>query len=220
MPAFVQLVLPGSTPGAPAGGVRFGPFQGAFRIGTDPKKVQIVLDPSGNLKPEHAVVTPYANGVFGIEPAPGAGLWLAVQGQPAVWPIQSPVQVNPGDHLIFGSPGGPRFALQVEAAAEAPRPADAIPTATVGWAGATQGARPGLGTAVGNEMIRQGTVRLLARPGPIRDAYSLWSRFRGGSLTSPYMLVSIVFGVLGALFAGTVSCTGILSTIWWKLTYH
>jgi hypothetical protein len=163
-------------------------------------------------------VTPYPSGVFGIEPAPGAGVWLMQQGQGQAWPLQSAVQVNPGDHLIFVSPSGPRLVLSIDDAPAAPAPSAPAARATSGLGIA--GPRPGLAGAVGNEMVRQGTSRLLARPGPIRDAYYLLNRFRGGSLTSPTMIVTLLFATVGALAGGGMTCSGLLSLLWWKLTYH
>lgn len=221
--AFLQLVVPRGTPGVSPAGIRFGPFAKPVRIGSDTGACDIVLDRAGNVLPDHAVVTLYPSGVFGVEPRPGAGVWLAIQGQAQLWPVAAPVQCNAGDHLIFGTPGGARLALQLDGT----RPevqADSGPTAGSGIA--TSGARgvrqpsSDLGSRVGDEFVRQGTVRLLSRVGPARDLYYFYQRASRGSLSAPYVIVSVVFGILAAVTTGTLSCTGILSAVWWKLMHH
>jgi hypothetical protein len=162
------------------------------------------------------VVTLYPTGVFGVEPRSPSGTWLAVQGRAELWPLTAPVQLNPGDCLIFGSPSGPRFQLQVEG-----EPRASAPTAAARAVPSRPGpSRSGFGGAIGAEIARQSEARLLGRVGPIREAYYFWQRLSNGSLTSPYVLVSIGFAILAALSAGTLSCTGLVSTIWWKLMHH
>jgi len=212
VPAFAQRV----------NGPRFGPFFGAFRVGTAVPPGNLTVEPGSGLLPDHATVTLYPSGVFGVEPAPGAPVWLAVQGRAPLYPIGSAVQVNPGDHVVLGTQAGPRLVLEVEADVARAVPATAVGASAAAWGARANiaGPRPGLPAAVGNEIVRQGQVRMLARVGPLRDAYYLMNRFRGGSLTSPTMLVSIVFAVGAAVATGTMTCSGLLSMIWWKLTYH
>ncbi len=219
--AFLQLVVPGGTAGVGPGGVRFGPFTQAIRIGADTSSSQIVLDRAGGVLPDHAVVTLYPNGVFGVEPRPGAGVWLAPQGQAQLWPVTSAVQCNPGDHLVFGNPGGTRLQLQLDGSGR-----NAAPAATAvagGYAAQSYGQQSGgsdLGSRVGREVMRQGTARMLGRVGPLRDIYYVYQRFSRGSVNGPYVIVSVIFAVMAALATGTLSCTGLLSTIWWKLMHH
>lgn len=227
--AFLQLVVPGGTAGVGQGGVRFGPYTGPVRIGADTNACQIVLDRAGGVQPDHAIVTLYPSGVFGVEPRPGAGVWLAPQGQAQLWPVTSPVQCNPGDHLIFGNPGGVRLQLQLDGSGRNATTASAGPSAAAaGGYAASGGYRQGgyggggsdLGSRVGQEIVRQGTVRMLARAGPLREIYYVYQRFSRGSLNGPYVIVSVLFAVMAALATGTLSCTGLLSTIWWKLMHH
>ncbi|MEQ1502298.1 MAG: hypothetical protein ABMB14_08700 [Myxococcota bacterium] len=201
------------------GGVRFGPFPGTVTVGSDPKRAQLVVDPSHGVYPVHATVTRVADGSFTIAPSTrDCKLFLAPAGQPHVWPLTGPVRAQVDDVLIVGTPAGPRFRIVSDT------PRGPAPTATqlaqtaraTGEGGFVDGmsalidgvTRPAAGLP--GEVQRQLTARVLARPGPLRTAYHAWGRLRSGTLFTPYVLVGIAIAVIGVVGTGSVSCSGLL----------
>jgi hypothetical protein len=210
------------------GGIRFGPFPGACALGSDPKRSQIVLDPSLGIYPVHVSVTRTAVDAFTIAPsAKEARVFLIPMGQAHTWPVTGPVQARAGDTMIVGTVSGPRFQLQSDQpVSAAPSAASVVQTArqTGGEQGLVQGVsqfmegmvRPsgfshgGQRSGIGGELQRQILARSMASSGPMRTAYILWTRFRTGSLITPYVIVSIGIAVVGLLGTGTLSCSGLL----------
>ncbi|MEZ4239295.1 MAG: hypothetical protein R3F59_24705 [Myxococcota bacterium] len=210
------------------GGVRFGPFPGTCVLGSDPKRAQVVLDPSMGIFPVHATVTQTAGGTYTVAPgAKDAKLFLVPAGQTHTWPITGPVQAKVGDLVILGTVTGPRFQLQTDQpVAAAPGAAEVVQTARQsgeqgflqsasqamagfgGTAGMTRASRPSSGIA--GELQRQLIARSMARSGVMRTGYILWTRFRTGSLFPPYVIVSIGIAVIAALGTGTLSCSGLI----------
>jgi hypothetical protein len=212
------------------GGVRFGPFPGNVTIGSDPKRSQIVLDPSMGIFPSHALLGRLGDGSLSLSPgAKEAKVFLMPNGQPHVWPITSAVQVNLGDQIIVGTPTGPRFQLLGDQPmAAAPSAAQIVSTAQRGgekgfvqsMSAAVDGIFRPTGGGISGEVQRQLTSRALARNPWIRDGYTFWTRFRSGSLFSPYMVVGLMFAVISMLGAGTFSCSGAMWVLWDMLGFH
>ena len=207
------------------GGARFGPFPGRCVLGSDPKRAQIVLDPSLGVFPVHATVTRTGPTQFTVVPANReCKLFLTPNNQSHTWPIGTPVQANAGDLLIIGTPAGPRFQLQSDqpitsAPAAGPNAAQALQTAraTGGEAGLIAGVsqfmdgmlRPA-GSGIRGEINRQIVARSLARAGPLRSAYVVWTKVRSGAMFSPYVIVGIGIALVGMIGTGSMSCSGIL----------
>ncbi|MCB9685014.1 MAG: hypothetical protein H6738_07675 [Alphaproteobacteria bacterium] len=202
------------------GGLRFGPFPGPVNLGSDAKRCQVVLDPSHGVYPVHVTIQPMNGGVYTIAPATRDGkVFLIPYGQAQVWPLTGPVQAKVGDLVVVGTPHGPRFQIQDEAPlGAAPSAAQIVQNAraTGGEAGFVQGVtsavndvfRPA-GGGIKGEVQRRATSMALASSGPFRDAYVMWTRVRTGMLNNPYWIVVLLFGILGVIGTGTVSCTGI-----------
>ena len=202
----------------------FGPFAGAFSVGSAAGRNQVVLA-GPDVAPSHLTITPYASGVLGVTPAPGANTWFQLAGEGHAHPLTSAVQLQPGDVLCLGSPNGPRARLGLSAARQ-PSPsrpaasaAPSLPYASSGSAPSLS-QRPDLASQVGRELARQSTARLLGRVGPVREAYYLWTRLRGGSLTSPTVIASVLITLVTAVAGGGLSCTGLASALWWRWMHH
>ena len=147
-------------------------------------------------------------------------------GQPQVWPVRGPVQASAGDLVIFGTPAGPRFVIVRDGAAKASSVGQIVQTArqTGGEKGFVQGAsalagvfKPPSATGIAGEIQRRAQAKALATPGPLRTAYELWTRYRWGSLTSPYFIVGMMASIVGMIGTGTVSCSGVMYAVWTSL---
>ena len=212
------------------GGVRFGPFPGNVTIGSDPKRAQIVLDPSMGIFPAHAAIGKLADGTLSLAPCTReAKVFLMPHGQPHVWPITGPVVVNLGDQIIVGTPSGPRFQLlSDQPLAAAPTAGQILATAQrsgeLGFLQSMGSALDGIlrptGGGISGEIQRQLTSRALAHNPWLRDGYTLWTRFRHGQLFSPYILVGLMFAVISMLGAGSFSCSGVMWALWSALGLH
>jgi len=207
------------------GGVKYGPFPGSVVIGSDPKRAALVLDPSHGIYPVHVTIARLPDGTITVAPSrPECKVFLAPAGQPHVWPATGPVQARPGDLVIVGTPAGPRFQLQTDApVGPAPTAGQIMASArqTGGEHGFVQGVNQFVdgivaptGRGIAGEIQRQAISRTIARPGPFQTAYVLWTRFRGGQLFSSYVLIGVMFAVLGLLGTGSVSCTGLMYVVW------
>lgn len=203
------------------GGLSFGPFDGIVQLGSDPRRTQIQLDARHGIYPLHATLALSPNGPHQFAPAElDAKCFVAQQGSAQVWPVQGVVQVNTGDSLILGTPGGPRFLLVEAGASVHPNP--------VAAAGAGAGAmavlnrltqRPShrrsgnLGQDIANEFLRRGQMQLF-RNGPFREVAYLLRRYRTGALFSPVTIVGGLITLFGMLGAGAMSCFGGLVGLW------
>jgi hypothetical protein len=206
------------------GGFAFGPFEGIVQLGTDARRTQIQLDPRNGIYPVHATLALSGKGPHQFAPAQmEAKCFVAQAGNAAVWPVTGPVQVNPGDSLILGTPGGPRFVL-VESVATVPTSTARSGIAGVGALSALskmleprqRSGQRSLGQGIADEFMRRGQANLF-RQGPLREVYYLWHRARTGSLINPYTIVSALIAGFGILSAGTVSCIGGLIGLWARL---
>lgn len=202
----------------------FGPFAGAFRVGAAAGRNQVVVTGAG-VAPDHLTITPYASGVFGVAPAADAPTWFQLAGEGPTHPLTTAVQLQPGDVLVLGTPSGPRARLGLQAPRRTSAPHAGVaaappPQAAAGWAGPVPPARPDFASKVGRELARQSTARILGRVGPLREAYYVWTRLRGGSLTSPTVIVSVLLTLVTAVAGGGLSCTGLASALWWRWMHH
>lgn len=203
------------------GGVRFGPFPGTVALGSDGKRCGVVLDPSMGVFPIHVTIAQGADGAFTVVPATReCKVFLMPNAQPHVWPVTGPVQAHAGDQVIVGTPSGPRFQLlSDQPVARAPTATDAVRTArqTGGEQGFVQGMssyidgvfRPA-GGGIGGEIQRRVVANALSKLGPLRSFYVFWTRLRSGNLFSPYVVVGLVFAVIGLVGTGSLSCSGLL----------
>ena len=186
------------------GGTQFGPFTGIVQIGSDPGQCQIVLNAAHGIAPVHVTVTEQPNGTYAVSPAArGFGLFIARGGGMSVQPAPGAIVANPGDVIILGQPGGPRFQIRREDGKK-------------GVAGAVgppghQRQQRGMGDAITREAMRQGQARLLTKNPLFRDLYHGYYRYRTGALSNPRVLVGLVSAVAALLFAGVASCGGLLA---------
>lgn len=192
------------------GGTQFGPFQGVIQIGSDPQQCQIVLNQQMGIAPVHVTVADQGNGQYMVAPAQrGFGLFLARGGGQNVQPIGGATQAAPGDAIILGNPGGPRFTLRREEG-----PGKGAPVAGQGRS------RPGMGEQIMNEAWRQGTARLMMRNRWFREIYQTWYRYRTGALSNPRVIVGLVSSIVVMLLAGVASCGGVIAAIEHGLLGH
>lgn len=206
------------------GGVRYGPFPGNVLIGSDPKHCQITLAPSMGVFPSHALLGRLADGSLSLSPhSRESKVFLMPNQQPHVWPVTGPVVINPGDFIIVGTPSGPRFQLQTDQPlAQAPTAGQILTTAQRGGeksfvdsvSHALDGVFQPAGGGISGEIQRQLTSRMLARNPVVRDVYYLWTRFRHGSLFSPYVIVGLLFALVSFVGTGSVSCSGLMWVFW------
>ena len=208
---------------AQLGGLRFGPFVSTILIGSDPQQNQIVLDSGHGVYPSHATIHDLGNGSYTLSPVqPQCQVFLIQEGQQQVWPVKAPVQANPGDMVIFGTPQGPRFQIQRDdpnAKSAAQIAAEA--RAKGGEAGFIHGANalidnvmgPANRGGIGGEMERVAKARLMTRS-PFREMYGVYTRVRTGALTDPRYIVGALMVVATAVMGGTVSCTGLFAALY------
>lgn len=205
------------------GGTRFGPFTKRVDIGSDGKLNQLVLDSRHGIFPQHAVGVQSETGVLTLQPTgPQAQLFVIPNGQAHVWPIKGPVQVRPGDTVIFGTPAGPRFIVWVDpmhykSSGQILNEAKAK--------GGDQGAMLALGSAVdrvfgapssggiAGEIQRRAQAELLTT-GAGSTAYNAVRKARTGALTNPRNLVAAGVAVLGLLGTGSITCSGVLWAVY------
>lgn len=202
------------------GSVRYGPFPSSIVIGSDPKRCQIILDPSMGIFPVHASLGRLADGSLALSPqSKEAKLFLMPSGQPHTWPVTGPVVVNLGDLIVLGTPAGPRFQIQSDLPrSAAPSAAQILTTAQQsGEQGFIQSMSQAIdsvfrpsGGGISGEIQRQIVARSLAHNPVIRDTYYLWSRLRTGSLFTPYTVVALLFATLSLIGTGSLSCSGLL----------
>jgi hypothetical protein len=205
------------------GGVKFGPFPGSVTLGSDGSRSQLVLDPSHGIYPVHATLARVPDGTITVAPArPECKVFLVPAGQPHVWPATSPVQARPGDTIIVGTPAGPRFQILTDApVAAAPSAAQVVESARRGGEqGFVQGmgqlvdglVRP-TGGGIAGELQRRAVAEALSKPGPVRSFYVVYTKLRSGQLFTPYVVVGLLFALVGLIGTGSVSCTGLLYVI-------
>jgi len=211
------------------GGLRFGPFTGIVQIGSDSRRCQIVLDANMGVYPLHATLAEAPGGMYHFAPTElAAKCFVVQQGSPQMWPVNGAVQVSSGDSVIVGTPGGPRFLIQGGGP-----PGIAAGPAAPGMGATASGAGAGMMSALGglfqapsrgrrnqnlsqgiaDEFARRGRSRLMTKS-PFREIYSFWHRYKSGSLFNPVYIVGSLFTVFGMITAGTVSCSGLLFSLW------
>ena len=183
------------------GGTRFGPFRGGIvQIGTDNRQCQIVLQPTPGIAPVHVTVAVQGPGSYLVQPIQrGFGLFVVRAGG-GMSPVAAAVQASAGDTLVVGTPSGPRFTLTYEEA-----------SVQVNGARQTQqrqGGASGFAGRLGQELMRQQKARWLMRNPLYREYYRLSHRYRSGALTNPRVLVGLLLGGGGALFALGTACLG------------
>ena len=205
------------------GGTRFGPFTNRIDVGSDRKTCQLVLDGRHGVFPHHAVAVQNERAVLTLQPVgPQAQVFVIPYGQAQTWPVRAPVQVKPGDTIVFGTPAGPRFLVWVDPKHLKSR--EQV-LAEAKAAGGEAGALHALGTALdgviggpkhggySGEIKRRAQAELL-RSGPFQQMYGLWTRARSGSLTQPRVIVGIVFALLGIIGTGSLTCSGVFYAIY------
>ncbi len=207
------------------GGLRFGPFTATILVGSDPQRNQIVLDAGHGVYPSHATIHDLGDGTYTVAPAqPQCQMFIIQQGQQQTWPVRAPVQANPGDMIVFGTPQGPRFQLQREdpnAHLKTQAQIAAEAKARGGEAGFIHGANALLDNAfgpskrggVGGEMERVAKARMLTRS-PFREIYQVYTRVRTGALTNPRYIVAALMVVGGMFMGGTASCGGLAAALY------
>ncbi len=213
------------------GGLRFGPFDEWIQIGSDPKRNQIVLDPAHGVYPAHCAIGHLPDGRYSVTPVSAeCKVFIVPGGQQQLWPVTGPVQASHGDMVVFGTPTGPRFHILREGpVGQAPTAGEIVQTArqTGGERGFVQGitglagalTRPAStkGGGIAREIQRRSQASMLSSNGPARMIYVMSTRFRQGQLFSPYMIVGMGIAIIGTLGTGSLTCSGLLYTIWTSL---
>lgn len=203
------------------GGLTFGPFNGIVQLGSDARRCQIVLDSSQGVFPVHATLAPAGGGAFHFSPADMQAKCFVIQtGSPQVWPVNAAVQVNLGDALVVGTPAGPRFHLVDASSHVAPRAAGG---GLLDSLGAMVGApkrrnQPSLADGLSNEVQRRAQASLM-RNSTFRELTYLHRRFKTGQLFSPVNIIGALVTLGGMVFAGGLSCSGLLLAAWHRFTF-
>ena len=201
MPAYLQLPVV-------QGGTRFGPFDGGVvQIGSSNNHCQVILSTPG-IDPVHAMVVLMGDGSFTVQPSrPGIALELVRRGQTQRWPVEAPTTAQSGDQLMVGA-AGITFTLQWEntATAAASKPKNSGPGML------NRGGKP-LSAGIANEMQRQAMAKMLGRPGPMRDLYHAYNRFRSGAMNNPRFIVSLVLSVLAGGLTVATGCLGLMAAV-------
>ncbi len=210
------------------GGLTLGPFNGVVHIGSDTRRCQVVLDSNQGVYPLHATLAPAPGGIYHFAPSEMAAKCFVVQaGNPQMWPVSAAVQVNPGDALIIGNPGGPRLTIQTTGPAAS---AGGNRVSTGGGSGAgvmsTLGSmfsgtgsyyqnrrNQSMSQGIADEFARRGRSRLMTMS-PFREIYQMSHSIRSGRFFNPVYIVGSIMTLVGVLGAGTVSCTGLLWSLW------
>ena len=188
-------------------------------IGSDNKLNALVLDGRHGVFPTHAVMQATdPPGTLVIQPTgPQCQVFVIPNGQTHPWPVKAPVQVKTGDQVVFGTPAGPRFVVQVDLSAL--RSAQEV-VDHAARRGGEAGLLHALGTAmdrvfgppavggVAGEIHRRSQSSLLTRS-PFREVYAVWSRARSGVLTHPRAVVGLIVAITGLLFTGGLTCSGL-----------
>lgn len=200
--ANTYLVLPPEM-----GGTQFGPFTGLVQIGSDAGRCQIVLNPGLGVAPVHVTIAEQADGTYAVSPAQrGIGLFVARGGGMSVQPVPAAFVANPGDAIVLGQPGGPRFQIRRDeskrgiAGAVAPASARGRPQRS-------------MGDAVGREMMRMGTAKLMTKNPVLRELHTTWYRYRTGALTNPRVLAGLIASGVALLLAGGAGCASLFAAM-------
>jgi hypothetical protein len=211
------------------GGTRFGPFGAKIEIGSDPKRNALVLDSRHGVFPTHAVVQQAdPPGTLVVQPAgPQCQVFVIPQGQSHPWPVKAPVQVKTGDQLVFGTPTGPRFVVQVDLSAlhgadhvmqqAAARGGEAGALHAIGTAVDRVFGAPKVGGVAGEVHRRSQSSLLTTSPG--REIYALYTRAKSGVLTSPRTVVGLIVAIVGLMFTGGLTCSGIIAAFYRVVIY-
>ena len=190
------------------GGVRFGPFDGAWaHLGSDPQQCHIVLPAALGIWPVHCLVGPGPQGGVLVQGAAvGAAVFVDTGGGPR--PVAGSAMVPPGGAIVLASPQGPRFFVEVAGVAPGAAPA--------GLRAAAQGRGPRslpTGAQMAAELKRQAGVAAMTA-GPLAQLSSWWFRARSGALLHPRVVVGAAVAAGGAAL---VACAGFGAAVLHKL---
>jgi hypothetical protein len=198
-------------------------------IGSDARRCQVVLDSNQGVYPLHATLAPAPGGIYHFAPTELAAKCFVVQaGNPQLWPVSGAVQVNLGDTLVIGHPGGPRLTVQTGAPASAGNRASAgggsgagvvatLGSLFSGTGSYYQGRRnQNLGQGIADEFARRGRSRMMTMS-PFREIYQFSHSIRSGRFFNPVYIVGTIMSLVGLLGAGAVSCTGLAWSLWQEL---
>jgi len=123
-----------------------------------------------------------------------------------VQPMPSAFVAAAGDAIILGQPGGPRFQIRRD---ETKR---GIAGAVAPASARGRQQRP-MGDAIGREMMRMGTSKLMTKNPMLRELYTTWYRYRTGSLTNPRVLAGLIASGVALILAGGAGCASLFAAM-------
>ncbi|MGB0638666.1 MAG: hypothetical protein ACPGTU_05005 [Myxococcota bacterium] len=185
------------------GGTRFGPFEGIeVRLGSDPERCHIVLQPELGVQTEHVKL--FRQGLENLILAPSdrtatVYLFRMNTGKPSQ--LTTPTAVRPGDAFALVTIGGPRFIIELD---ELP---EAIKEERARAKGKSRGPRGRLSKdALAGEAKRQAFTSLLVT-GPAQIAQRMITFVKSGAIFMPRNIFLGVAMLGGWVFGGVSMCS-------------
>jgi hypothetical protein len=185
------------------GGTRFGPFEGLeVRLGSDPERCHIVLQPELGVQTEHVKL--FRQGLENLILAPSdrtatVYLFRMNTGKPSQ--LTTPTAVRPGDAFSLVTIGGPRFIIELDELPEAIKEERAR---TKGKSGNHRGRLSK--DAMAGEAKRQAFTSLLVT-GPAQLAQRAITFVKSGAIFMPRNIFLGVAIMGGWVFGGVSMCS-------------
>ena len=185
------------------GGTRFGPFEDLeVRLGSDPDRCHIVLQPELGVQPEHVKLFRQGHDSLILAPSDRTAavfLYRMNRGNPTH--VSTPTAVQAGDAFALVTPGGARFIIELDELPEELKEERAIARA-----GGNKTGRNRLNKdAVVTEAKRQAFTTLLVT-GPAQMAQRALTFVRSGAIFMPRNIILGLTIAGGWIFGGVSMC--------------
>ncbi len=182
------------------GGTRFGPYEGLeVRLGSDPDRCHIVLQPELGIDAEHVKLfrESQENLILAPSDRTSAVFLFRANGSRANQ-VTTPTAVRPGDAFALVTIGGPKFIIELDLLPEEIRQERANKRGKTGRGKLTKG-------AIAGEAKRQAFTQLLVT-GPAQIAQRAITFVKSGAIYQPrnIFMIAGVFG--GWVFGGVMMC--------------
>jgi hypothetical protein len=185
------------------GGTRFGPFEDLeVRLGSDPDRCHIVLQPELGVQPEHVKL--FRQGQDSLILAPSdrtASVFLFRMNSGSPTHVSTPTAVQAGDAFALVTTGGPRFIIELD---ELPEEVKEQREAARGGGGKT-GRKRLSKDAMAGEAKRQAFTTLLVT-GPAQMAQRAFTFVKSGAIFMPRNILLGLAMCGGWIFGGVSMC--------------
>ena len=185
------------------GGTRFGPFEELeVRLGSEPDRCHIVLQPELGVQPEHVKLFRQGHDSLILAPSDRTAsvfLYRMNSGKPTH--VSAPTAVQPGDAFALVTPGGARFIIELDELPEEIKEQRALARGSGGKTGRKRLSKE----AFAGEAKRQAFTSLLVT-GPAQLAQRAFTFVKSGAIFMPrnILLGLTLFG--GWIFGGVSMC--------------